>query len=73
MWKLEDEPGTYLPSPERIAAECAAIRSTWSEDEHRFRAAMMPDFSTGDRMTLERGQWRRWYPPGVLRGLRGEA
>ena len=73
MWNLEDHPGTYLPSPETIAAECAAIRAGWSEDEYRIRAAMAPDFSHGDRMTLDRGEWRRWYPPGVVRGLRGEA
>jgi len=63
MWESDDEPGVYLPSPETIAAACAAIRSTWSELEHRARGGML----------TPTGRIPKWTPPGADRGLRGEA
>lgn len=39
MWEDVDKPGTYLPSPEAIAAECAAIQATWTPEERLARAA----------------------------------
>lgn len=63
MWTLEDEPGTYLPSPDVISAECAAIRSTWSQYEHYARSGLLS----------ATGKIPRWVPPGTVRGLRGEA
>lgn len=63
MWGDEDEAGIYLPSPETIAAECAAIRATWSEIDHRARGGML----------TPSGRMPRWTPPGTERGLRGDA
>lgn len=34
-----DDPGTYLPDPETIHRECAAIRAGWSPSERRLRTA----------------------------------
>ncbi len=72
MWQLEDEPGTYLPSPETIAAECAAIRAGWSDVEHRYRAAMLPTLGEGHRVVFNtRQKVSAWTPPVYRCGLRG--
>ncbi len=63
MWDEADPQDSYLPSPETIATECAAIRTTWSERERLARAGMLDAF----------GRRPHWTPPGTINGLRGEA
>lgn len=46
-----DPDGVYLPSREEIVRECAAIRSHWSEREHRKRSV--------EKVAL------RWRPPTI--------
>jgi len=69
MWNEFDAPGTYLPSPDVIAAECAEIRAGWSEEEHRYRAALLPwqDKPAGQ---VRRNGNRRWAVPVVSLGER---
>lgn len=71
MWELEDYPGTYLPSREMIAAATAKIRSGWSEEEYRERAAAMPFEIDRVRKQIRRRRHRKWLPPGVLNRVGG--
>lgn len=55
----QDPPGVYLPSPEEIARETAAIRAGWSEAERLRRIVGGPD-----QQTIERG-YEAWEVPAV--------
>ena len=59
MWHEDDRPGTYLPSAEVIAAECAAIRANWSEEEHRLRRLVRTQRWTVQVVSLGEGMVSR--------------
>lgn len=70
MWDEDDKPGTYLPSLEVIAAECAAIRADWDEIEFYHRTTMLPWVTSGKKEGATRRLRRRWSVP-LASGIEG--
>ncbi|RIK78517.1 MAG: hypothetical protein DCC67_11515 [Planctomycetota bacterium] len=57
-----DDRGAYLPSQQQIAAACATIQGTWSDDERRRRACgLMPGARSARGVTLPPA----WQPPVI--------
>ncbi len=56
MGRPQDDHGAYLPSPETIRREAAAIREGWSDAERRRREGRAPEAETPEiRIPYRRG------------------
>ncbi len=56
MGRPQDDHGAYLPSPETIRREAAAIRKGWSDAERRRREGRPPEAETPEiRIPYRRG------------------